>query len=218
MKKYKWIIALLVVLGMTIGSYLLLVPKGMWGAIPLKTEVLGAVASWTMVGLTAVTAYVFWQTLDSQRAVQKDQEQVLRITLFDRKMKIMPAFVPLNSPATKSLVNLARQPVKVLLKFKVRCENGRADTVSAHLTIFNKKAEVANITRPSIGSADAGRILNLDFDTYYHNGGAETVNDLRARLDIYYQDIDGNKYRQYIKYETTGNEWIGNHSSVFDAS
>ncbi len=55
-----------------------------------NVEIFGTVADWTMILVTAITAYFLYETLKSQKDVQKDQEKINKLQTLEIRQKFKP--------------------------------------------------------------------------------------------------------------------------------
>lgn len=234
MKTYQWVIAAGVVPSVGIAAYFLLTsPDGRW-ELPLNPDVVGDVSSWVMVSVTAVTAWVFWQTLESQRKVQDSQEEtlntykdmlaaqldMLQLAQADRAFRMMPTFRSIVTPVSASIGTALgrlgdeskRRPIFLL--FKIQCRNAPSRNVRINFNLVFRGETVKSDTTVK-GDIDADRDFNLDFGRHLlPYVPFNEYNPLEARIGINYTDIDGNEYSQYIKFIPINNEWVGNPSAI----
>lgn len=215
MNRNEWFIAGGSVILVGIIAYLLITPKCLWFTTPVPSDILGDVSSWIMVGITGVTAYLLWHTLDSQRKVQQNNEAMLRIQIIDRKLKIRPDFDAGGSQMTHISVRTGNKPPHILFEFPIICKNGTANSVIAELSVCVRGELVGEKELYEAGTIENGRTAKLKFSSRIVEE-AKNLTEIKAKVNILYEDIDGNKYRQYINYGARNTSWIGNPSAVFE--
>lgn len=167
---------------------------------PFSADVWGTASDWVIIIVTATTAYYLYQSLKSQRKIQRMQQKVTKIEEYDYLMKIKPDFEitidrskvsPKNPSGPQSVnclailqaINHTAINVKVLIRTYIN------DELKAEYD------EAFDSCVPKYGKA-----LTIDLFEVKRDGSDK----FHITYNLTYEDIEGNPYKKRIKVKNKG--------------
>jgi hypothetical protein len=158
-----------------------------------NSDILGSVADWFMVIVTTITAVYLYKTLQSQKEVQKTQNQLFEIESIRFRKSIQPT---LKYEFKQDLMMLESEDEKML-------------SIQVTNETENMALDVEISFTPNQGVFRAGVVMGMPFTHIEKDGAPYFIHfhlDFKDRgpkfkfivFAVTYQDIAGTKYKQGV--------------------
>ena len=154
----------------------------------------GTVPDWSMVIVTSITAYYLYKTLQSQKEVQRTQNELYKIESIRFKESIKPV---LKYSGSTGKMKPSEETKKI---FTIEVTNETSSTALEICKIISEKSEqTTQIIIPTGFSDTRNHLVKGDAPLLFHFliDEANKVSEW-VIFSLTYQDIAGTKYKQHI--------------------
>jgi hypothetical protein len=182
---------------------------------PLLAEIWGTISDWVMIGVTTVTAYFLYKTLQSQKDVQQAQNKLLEI----EQLRVREDFKPI----------LKFSPYEDADFLKRNSDPLKADEEIVSISVIYNPHRTFKLIFDTVEAEDVPRIFQKVELSDSENEKKVTLNFIIKNFSNYnfalfyffifqckYQDIAGTNYVQRVscfKYKD-GKEYINSSSTT----
>ncbi|WP_286710186.1 MULTISPECIES: hypothetical protein [Sphingobacterium] len=177
----------------------------------LSESIFGNVADWTMVLVTIGTVYFLYETLQSQKDVQRDQEQINRLQTVQIRKEFKPNLRLINLAYQHNTYSFAIEIVNnPVHHFKISSE------VYFHIDTYQVPRkedehfsyEISRITNGNIPV----RLINIPFN---QNNFTE-IDNVIGVFKLFFEDEFGFKYSKIFQIEYNSQTYQLTHRSTND--
>lgn len=201
------IILTLIVLGIFFGREALLLN------FPFYSDVWGTAGDWTMITVTAITAYFLWRTLDAQMEVLSTQKQVLKIETERHKRSLRPDIrfeKYVKKDKDKHKKDVLNNKFTHTLKFILISENNFASDIKVSVCYddlteeekqfySSNELEIKYHAYPHNDNTPFKKTIEIYNICFFAPSNTENQKFYSLKFWYHYTDIEGNGYRYLMR-------------------